>query len=93
MKSTLFRVDGSPHLGMGHIMRCLAFAQGLEKIGIDSIFVIRDYDQKIDKIIRRYGYEVEVMPHDSTFTKDATLTLEFVSQHALKLGEEYRKRR
>jgi len=84
-KLALFRTDGSQHLGLGHIMRSLAFAQGLEKIGASSVFVVRDYDHKIRELIQRYGYDVETMPKDCSFREDASLTSKLVSQHRAKL--------
>ena len=81
----LIRADGSPHLGLGHITRCLAFAQGLEKIGASSVFVIRDYDYKIRELIQRYGYDVETMPKDCSFREDASLTSKLANQHEAKL--------
>lgn len=86
MKSAaLFRVDGSHHLGIGHIMRCIAFAQGLERIRMKSVFVIRDYDQEITDMIRHYGYGVETIPPDSSFVEDVYLTLEFATRYSATL--------
>ena len=81
----LFRADGSPHLGLGHIMRCLAFAQGLEKIGAKSIFVTRDYEQKVAEIIRRYKYGVEPIPKSCSFKEDLLLTSGLATRHKAKL--------
>lgn len=85
MKMALFRVDGSHQLGMGHIMRCLAFAQGLGKIGVKSIFVVRDYEQRVTQLIHHYGYNVETMPQEISFTEDASLTSEFASRYGVNL--------
>ena len=57
MKLALFRVDGSHHLGTGHVMRCLAFAQGLGKLGVKSTFIVRDYEPRITELIQHYGYD------------------------------------
>ncbi len=84
-KSALFRADGSLHLGIGHIMRCLAFAQGLGKIGVKPIFVIRDYEQKITELIQHYGYDVETIAQDSSLSEDALLTSEFASRYNVNL--------
>lgn len=85
MERLIIRVDASTHIGVGHLMRCLAFAQGLEKIGAGSIFVIRDYDQNISQIIRHYGYDVEVIGRDCSFKEDASLTSGFADQHNVSL--------
>lgn len=82
---SLFRADGSRHLGLGHIMRCLAFAQGLEKLGVRSIFVTRDYEQKVAEMIRRYKYSVELIPMSCGFKEDLLLTSEIASQYRVKL--------
>ncbi len=85
MKLALFRVDGSHHLGMGHVMRCLAFAQGLGKIEVKPLFVTRDYEPRISGLIRHYGYDVETMPRDISFVEDASLTSEFASRYGVNL--------
>ena len=85
MKSALFRVDGSHRLGVGHIMRCLAFAQGLGEMEVRPVFVIRDYEPKVAELIQHYGYEVETIPQDSSFAEDASLTSEFASRYEGKL--------
>lgn len=85
MKLALFRTDGSHRLGLGHIMRCLAFAQGLGKIGVKSVFATRDYDQRITEIIRDHGYDVETIPQGWSFAEDASLTSEFVSRYNVDL--------
>jgi len=84
-RSALFRTDGSQHLGTGHVMRCLAFAQGFEEIGVKSVFVIRDYEPGVAEIIRRYGYGVETIPQDCSFEEDASLTLKFASRYGAGL--------
>ncbi len=78
---SLFRTDGSQHLGLGHIMRCLAFAQGLEKVGTKSVFATRDYDQSIKELIQRYRYNIDIMPKDCSSEDDALLTLESAHRH------------
>ncbi len=71
------RADGSTEIGMGHIMRCLALAQGMEKTGVRPVFIVRDYDRRISELIRRHGYSVETIPADCNWTEDLRLTLEY----------------
>ena len=80
MKVTaLFRADGSRHLGLGHIMRCLAFAQGLEIAGLKSTFITRDFEPKVPEVIRNYGYDVSPIPANLSMAADMSLTLELAS--------------
>jgi len=83
--NVLIRADANEQIGLGHVMRCLALAQGLEKIGARSIFVIRDYDRKIRELIQHHGYDVETMPKDCSSGEDLRLTLESASRHRAKL--------
>ena len=75
MKKTVIRVDGSAEIGMGHIMRCLALARGIEKAGKRADFLVRDYDRKVSEIIRHNGYNVKTIPADCSWNDDLNLTL------------------
>lgn len=83
--SVLIRVDGSSKLGIGHIMRCIALAQALEVKEIGSIFVIRNNEVRIKRLIRDYGYQVEMIPLEATFAKDADLTIKIAQKHKVDL--------
>jgi UDP-2,4-diacetamido-2,4,6-trideoxy-beta-L-altropyranose hydrolase len=84
-KTAVVRADAYTQIGMGHVMRCLALAQGLEKNGVSSIFVIRNYDRKIKELIQRHGYNVETIPEYCSSKEDLRLTLEFAGRHRAKL--------
>ncbi len=55
----LFRADGNGTIGTGHIMRCLSIADGLKRIGEESVFVCADDNMK--DFIESRGYRCEVL--------------------------------
>lgn len=55
----LFRADGNGTIGTGHIMRCLSIADGLKRIGEESVFVCADDNMK--NLIESRGYGCEVL--------------------------------
>jgi UDP-2,4-diacetamido-2,4,6-trideoxy-beta-L-altropyranose hydrolase len=85
VKKVLFRVDGSNRLGLGHIMRCLAFAEGFRKEGLASLFLIKDYDSIVAKIVKENGFEINTMPPGFDFLMDASITVERASNPDIKL--------
>ncbi len=82
MKLALFRVDGSLRLGMGHIVRCLAFAECLKNIGVKSLFVIKDYEQNVDKTIKQCGFEVVKIPNGYSLARDAQFTIKVAAKQS-----------
>ena len=81
----VLRADGSDRLGMGHIMRCLAFADGLSDVGVESVFVTKAFDSRVTDLIRSRGYDVRKIPSDVTYTDDAHLTREIAARDGAKL--------
>ena len=55
----LFRADGNPNIGSGHVMRCLSMADAFRKNGIESIFVMSEGYMK--KIVEDRGYSVKCL--------------------------------
>lgn len=81
----IFRADGSSRLGMGHVMRCLAFADGLDDADLSSVFVTRTFEPHVASLIRSRGYHVEQIPSHETAEEDARLTREIADRNATKL--------
>ena len=62
--SILFRCDGAPDIGLGHIVRCLALADELKKQSFNIYFAMRKGPLGI-KMVEEKGYEVIVSQEES----------------------------
>lgn len=83
MRSVIFRADSSSQLGMGHLMRCLAFAEGMGSVR--PVFVARAFESRAVEAIRCRGYEVEELPPEVTAEEDARLTRKVAERTAAQL--------
>lgn len=54
----MFRVDASIQMGAGHVMRCLALADRLERKGHQCIFLSRSHPGHLNNLITSKGYRV-----------------------------------
>jgi UDP-2,4-diacetamido-2,4,6-trideoxy-beta-L-altropyranose hydrolase len=74
MKVVVFRVDGSLQLGMGHIMRCCAFAERLRELDVKSVFLTKECESQIEDVIRASGFYLETMQHNFSAKEDVNYT-------------------
>jgi len=69
--NAIFRCDGAAHIGLGHVMRCLALADGLRRNGYSNItFVSKDYDNKVLAKIRSHDFKVDEIPRHADLRED-----------------------
>ena len=54
----VFRCDGSPKLGMGHVRRCLSLAAALRSRGGTVCFVMSDVSAPLITTVRDGGFEI-----------------------------------
>ena len=61
-----FRVDASHQIGTGHLMRCLALADAIEKQGANICFVSRHMPDPLQNMIKERGYLFHRLSSPST---------------------------
>lgn len=78
-----FRVDGNDTIATGHVMRCLAIAGAMRKLGEESVFIIADDYPK--KMIEKHGFSTICL--DTVWNKMDTETdimIECIKRHGIK---------
>jgi UDP-2,4-diacetamido-2,4,6-trideoxy-beta-L-altropyranose hydrolase len=68
----LYRADGSPQIGTGHIIRGLILRRRIEALGARVVFLIRDLPWGLKKL-RDAGCEVPVIPAHGTPEQECEL--------------------
>lgn len=58
----IFRADGNPDIGLGHIMRCISIADAGQALGEDCLFIMAG--NYFEDIIKEHGYGVIVLNTD-----------------------------
>ncbi|MDP3703825.1 MAG: UDP-2,4-diacetamido-2,4,6-trideoxy-beta-L-altropyranose hydrolase [Candidatus Omnitrophota bacterium] len=61
-KTVLMRVDASESVGAGHLMRCLALAEGLRERGFEPVFFTRTQHPEYLKAINHRGFSWTSLP-------------------------------
>jgi len=76
MQSLIIRVDASTQIGTGHLMRCLALAQGWKDAGGEAVFITSCQDEGLLQRLREEGFDIELLSGiypdktDWNFTRD-----------------------
>jgi UDP-2,4-diacetamido-2,4,6-trideoxy-beta-L-altropyranose hydrolase len=70
-----FRADASLKIGTGHVMRCLALADALRRMGLACSFICRTQPNDSVAAIRHRGFAVHTLRPDEDFDGAETLQI------------------
>lgn len=85
LKNIVFRVDASIDIGTGHVMRCLALADGLSGVGVKCKFICRTHKGNLIELIVGKGYEVISLSSEGSTQASADSP-----KHAYWLGVDWK---
>ncbi|MEE8059474.1 MAG: UDP-2,4-diacetamido-2,4,6-trideoxy-beta-L-altropyranose hydrolase [Pseudomonadales bacterium] len=68
----MFRVDASPEVGLGHIMRCLTLAQALKASGDRCYFVCQPGSGLPERLLSEHGFEFIILDDERSRGDKAT---------------------
>jgi len=75
-----FRADASTYIGTGHIIRCLALADELNRRGDRIYFVCRKEKEDLIELIEKRGYKVFSLPKGINIGIDKEMTGTFLQR-------------
>jgi UDP-2,4-diacetamido-2,4,6-trideoxy-beta-L-altropyranose hydrolase/UDP-4-amino-4,6-dideoxy-N-acetyl-beta-L-altrosamine N-acetyltransferase len=85
-----FRVDASPQIGSGHVMRCLTLAETLRAQGTECRFICRVHEGNLIGKIRQRGFTVTSLPAGPSDFKTSVNIGGTLPVHAAWLGCDWR---
>ena len=76
----LFRMDAGPHIGLGHLQRCLSLAVALKELGVSSLFLANEHHTSRQRV-EHFGFPIVTLPEAESWTaEDAENTIKVALQ-------------
>ena len=69
----VIRTDAYPQLGTGHLMRCLAFGQGIKDIGGNVVFVTYCESEGLIRRLKKEGFDVHQLGEPGTLNESLAI--------------------
>ncbi|UHG92480.1 UDP-2,4-diacetamido-2,4,6-trideoxy-beta-L-altropyranose hydrolase [Spirosoma oryzicola] len=92
----IFRVDGGPQIGLGHIIRCMAIADMIKSLFRIS-FLVQNPSASVKSLITESSFDIVDLPETSDYAVDANNLInhltgqEFVILDGYSFGSDYQK--
>lgn len=80
-KHLIFRVDASPTIGTGHLMRCLALAQAWKDAGGKAIFITACQSKGLLQRLQREEFDIHLIAHPYPHLGDWEHTKDILAAH------------
>lgn len=81
----IFRVDGYSNIGIGHLMRCVALADGLSRKGFRIIFCIKPIDRILIDEILKSNFTISEIPVGLTLEEDAEWVISEIEKYKARI--------
>jgi len=78
----IFRADASARLGVGHLMRCLALAQGWKARGGKAVFITACETEALRHRLQDEGFQVFILEQSYPEPADWEITSEVLAAHS-----------